>query len=116
MSLANIRTPLEVFNPSETVDDYGQVNRATPAAGTGTIIFAAIQEATATEQMNHRQLDGVITHKIRTRWHPSVSHRSQFRTVANESGMVSRRWEVVSVVDWQERRQWLDCMCREIVA
>jgi hypothetical protein len=29
--------------------------------------------------------------------------------------MVSRTWEVVTVVDWQERRQYLDLMCREIV-
>jgi head-tail adaptor len=49
------------------------------------------------------------------RWHPTVSHRSQLRTVSDEQGTISRTWEVVTVVDWQERRQYLDLMCREIV-
>jgi head-tail adaptor len=60
-------------------------------------------------------MNQTVTHRIRMRWHPTVSHRSQLRTVSDEQGMVSRTWEVVTVVDWQERRQYLDLMCREIV-
>lgn len=110
-----MRTPLEVLTRTTTIDAYGQANLSAGTPGVGFIVFASINEATAAEQMNHRQLNGVVSHRIRTRWHPSINHRSQFRTVATEAGTVSRRWEVVTVVDWQERRQFLDCMCREIV-
>jgi head-tail adaptor len=111
----NLRTPLEVISRTETIDNYGQSNLSAGTAGSGFVVFAAVNEASAAEQMNHKQLNQVVTHRIRTRWHPSINHRSQFRTVATEAGTTSRRWEVVSVVDWQERRQFLDCMCREIV-
>ena len=89
--------------------------RTVNAAGSGTVLFAAINEASADEKTQHRQLNGVVTHRIRMRWNPIISHRSQLRTVSDEQGMVSRTWEVVTVVDWQERRQYLDLMCREIV-
>ena len=111
-----MRTPLEVVTRTETIDNYGQSTLSAGTAGSGFIVFAAINEASATESMNHKQLAGVITHRIRTRWHPSITHRSQFRTVSTEAGTVSRRWEIVSVIDWQERREYLDCMCREIVS
>jgi SPP1 family predicted phage head-tail adaptor len=110
-----MRTPLELLGTPTTVDEYGQPVRTANAAGSGTVLFAAINDASADEKMNHRQMNQTVTHRIRMRWHPTVSHRSQLRTVSDEQGMVSRTWEVVTVVDWQERRQYLDLLCREIV-
>jgi head-tail adaptor len=110
-----MRTPLEMLGASTSTDEYGQPVRTVNAAGSGTVLFAAINEASADEKTQHRQLNGVVTHRIRMRWNPIISHRSQLRTVSDEQGMVSRTWEVVTVVDWQERRQYLDLMCREIV-
>lgn len=116
MNPGYMRTPLEVVSKTETIDNYGQANTTFGGASSGFIVFAAVNEATAAEQQNHHQLSQIVTHRIRTRWHPSIDHRSQFRTVATEAGTTSRRWDVVTVIDWQERRQYLDCMCREIVA
>lgn len=110
-----MRTPLELLGTPTTVDEYGQPVRTANAAGSGTVLFAAINDASADEKMNHRQMNQTVTHRIRMRWHPTVSHRSQLRTVSDEQGAVSRTWEVVTAVDWQERRQYLDLMCREIV-
>jgi len=110
-----MRTPLELLGASTATDEYGQPVRTVNAAGSGTVLFAAINEASAEEKTQHRQLNQVVTHRIRMRWNPIISHRSQLRTVSDEQGMVSRTWEVVTVVDWQERRQYLDLMCREIV-
>jgi len=110
-----MRTPLELLGASTSTDEYGQPVRTVNAAGSGTVLFAAINDASADEKMNHRQMNQTVTHRIRMRWNPIISHRSQLRTVSDEQGMVSRTWEVVTVVDWQERRQYLDLMCREIV-
>ena len=110
-----MRTPLELLGASTSTDEYGQPVRTVNAAGSGTVLFAAINEASAEEKTQHRQLNQVVTHRIRMRWNPIISHRSQLRTVSDEQGMVSRTWEVVTAVDWQERRQYLDLMCREIV-
>jgi head-tail adaptor len=115
MNPGYMRTPLELLGTPTTVDEYGQPVRTANAAGSGTMLFAAINEASADEKTQHRQLNQVVTHRIRMRWNPIISHRSQLRTVSDEQGMVSRTWEVVTVVDWQERRQYLDLMCREIV-
>ncbi len=110
-----MRTPLELLGASTSTDEYGQPVRTVNAAGSGTVLFAAINEASADEKTQHHQLNQVVTHRIRMRWNPIISHRSQLRTVSDEQGMVSRTWEVVTAVDWQERRQYLDLMCREIV-
>lgn len=109
-----MRTPLNILGTSTATDEYGQPIR-TVDEGDKTPIFAAVNDASADEKMNHRQMNQTVTHRIRMRWHPSVTHRTQLRTIAAEQGMVARTWEVVTVVDWQERRQYLDLMCREIV-
>lgn len=109
-----MRTPLNILGTSTATDEYGQPIR-TVNEGDKTLIFAAVNDASADEKMQHRQLNQTVTHRIRMRWHPSVTHRTQLRTIAAEQGMVARTWEVVTVVDWQERRQYLDLMCREIV-
>ena len=108
-----MRTPLEHMSTPTTTDEYGQPVRTSTASGV--IMFAAINDASAEEKMNHRALNQTVTHRIRMRWHPNVTHRSQFRTVSTEQGMLQRTWEVVTAVDWQERRQYLDLLCREIV-
>jgi len=113
MNPGYMRTPLQIFNPTDATDEFGQVN-STKTVG-GAVVFAAINEATADERMNHRQLNQVVTHRIRCRWHPDISHRSQLRTVASEQGMATATWEVVTAVNWQERRQYLDLACRQVV-
>gem|GEM_PF-2540120 len=114
MNPGYMRTPLQILGTSTATDEYGQPIR-TVNEGDKTLLFAAINDASADEKMNHRQMNQTVTHRIRMRWHPSVNHRTQLRTVSDEQGMVSRTWEVVTAVDWQERRQYLDLMCREIV-
>ena len=115
MNPGNMRVALELLGATTTLDTYGQPIRTVNAAGTGTILFAEISDATPSERMNHKQLDQVVTHRIRLRWNPNVSHRSQLQTVSTEGGMIRRVWEIVTVTDWRERREFLDCMATEIV-
>mgnify|MGYP003338386999 CR=1 FL=1 len=110
-----MRVALELMPASTALDSYGQPIRTIGAAGTGTILFAEISDATATERANHKQLDQVVSHRIRMRWHPDVSHRSQLQTVATAGGMTRRAWEIVTVTNWRERREFIDCMAVEIV-
>jgi head-tail adaptor len=58
----------------------------------------------------------VITHRIRARWHPDITHKCRLRTVANTAGMSVTAWDVVSVINWQERREYMDIVCRQVIA
>jgi head-tail adaptor len=110
-----MRVALELLGASTALDTYGQPIRTVNAAGTGTILFAEISDATPSERMNHKQLDQTVSHRLRMRWHPDVTHRSQLQTVSTAGGMTRRVWEIVTVTDWRERREFLDCMATEIV-
>jgi len=111
----NMRVALELMVATTTLDTYGQPIRTVSAAGTGTILFAEISDATPSERMNHKQLDQTVSHRLRMRWHPDVTHRSQLQTVSTEGGMTRRVWEIVTVTNWRERREFIDCMAMEIV-
>lgn len=50
-----MRVALELLGASTTIDTYGQPIRTVNAAGTGTILFAEISDATPSERMNHKQ-------------------------------------------------------------
>lgn len=112
MNPGYMRTPLEVMNPTETTDEYGQSTSTYSVVAT---VFAAINQASADERRNHAQLNQVVTHTIRTRWHPNISHRTRLRTVANSGGMSVTTWDVVSVINWQERREYLDIVARQVI-
>jgi len=111
----NMRVALELMVATTALDTYGQPIRTVSAAGTGTILFAEISDATPSERMNHKQLDQTVSHRLRMRWHPDVTHRSQLQTVSTEGGMTRRVWEIVTVTNWRERREFIDCMAMEIV-
>ena len=115
MNPGNMRVALELMVATTTLDTYGQPIRTVSAAGTGTILFAEISDATPSERMNHKQLDQTVSHRLRMRWHPDVTHRSQLQTVSTEGGMTRRVWEIVTVTNWRERREFIDCMAMEIV-
>jgi SPP1 family predicted phage head-tail adaptor len=108
-----LRTPLEVMTPTEATDAYGQSTSTYAVVAT---VFAAVNEASADEKMNHRQMNQVITHRIRARWHPDITHKTRLRTVANTAGMSVTAWDVVSVINWQERREYMDIVCRQVIA
>lgn len=107
-----MRTPLRIQLPTETTDEYGQV---TSSYANDDVVFAAVNEASAEERMNHRQQNQLITHRIRTRWHPNINHRTRLQTIANVNGMSVTTWEVVTAINWQERREYLDLVCRQVV-
>lgn len=112
MNPGYMRTPLQIFTPNESKDEFGQVTVTYSGIG---VVFAAVNEATSEERMNHAQLNQTVTHRIRCRWHPSINHRTQLQTVASEAGMAQTTWEVVTAVNWQERRQYLDLVCRQVI-
>ena len=115
MNPGNMRVALELMVTTTALDTYGQPIRTVSAPGTGTILFAEVSDASASERAQHKQLNQVVTHRIRMRWHPDVNHRSQLQTVSTEGGMTRRVWEIVTVTNWRERREFIDCMAAEIV-
>lgn len=108
-----MRTPLEVMTPTETTDAYGQTTSTYAVVAT---VFAAINEASAEEKRNHLQQSQIVTHRIRTRWHPNIDHRTRLRTMTSTGGMAVVYWDVVTVINWQERREFMDIVARQVIA
>jgi len=113
MNVGILRTPLRVYSKLYATDEYGQTSASYTAGGT---VFCSVNEATAEEKINHRALNQVVTHKIRMRWNDIVLHTSQLKTLQTTDGMSTKTWEVITVINFQERREFLDCVCMEIVA
>lgn len=113
MNPGYMRTPLQIYNPILSVDEFGQPIES--SATQNQVVFCAVNEASAEEKTNHRALNQTVTHRIRTRWHPNITHRTQLRTLAASNGMDVATWEVITAVNWQERREYLDLVCRQVI-
>ncbi|MCK4824251.1 phage head closure protein [bacterium] len=71
-------------------------------------VWSAIWPVSGKEQIQSMQNVGIITHKIRIRYRSAlnVSWRIKFG---------SRYFNIVSIVNPEERREWLDIMCKEAI-
>ena len=69
-------------------------------------VFAAIWPTSAKELTQSMQTDMVITHKIRVRY------RSAFKP-SWKLKFGSRYFNIVSILNPNERNEWLDLMCKE---
>ena len=69
-------------------------------------LFSAIWPVSSKEQISSMQLSMTISHRIRIRYRTgiSASYRVKFG---------SRYFSIVSIINPNERNQWLDLVCRE---
>ena len=72
----------------------------------GDTIFAAIWPTSANELIQSMQNDIVITHRIRIRYRSAFSPAWRVK-------FGNRYFAIVSVLNPNERNEWLDLMCKE---
>lgn len=70
-------------------------------------VWAAIATASGTESVGGEAIEGRVTHIVDMRHRPGVTPAMRLR-------LGSRVLEIVAVVDLEERRRRLRCLCREV--
>ena len=73
---------------------------------TVTIVWAEITPTGGTESVDADALTGRISHEIVFRYRPDVAPAMRLRGA-------SRIFEIAAVIDVDERRRWLRCLCVE---
>jgi SPP1 family predicted phage head-tail adaptor len=89
------------------------VNRAPDGGGgasetwtTVATVWAEITPAGGTEAVDADALTGRVSHEIVFRYRPDVAPVMRLRSAA-------RLFEIAAVIDVDERRRWLRCLCVE---
>jgi SPP1 family predicted phage head-tail adaptor len=69
-------------------------------------LAASLEPLGGAERFESDRLTGSITHEIVLRYRPGVVPAMRFRQAA-------RVFHILSVIDVEERRRWLKCLCEE---
>lgn len=104
MRAGNLRHVITIQEKTLTSDGMGG---NTEAWATFAIVRAAIWPVSAKERVSNQQLEHEITHKIRVRYFSGV-------TAAMRVVFDSRTFEILSIVNWEERNITLDLICEEV--
>lgn len=80
----------------------GETVTFTPVA----TVWAAVRPGSGSEDLAHDRLSGRVSHVVDIRYRDDVSPEMRFAWDA-------RRLHILSVIDVDERRQWLRCNCEE---
>lgn len=104
MRAGDLRHQIVIQKKTLTTDGMGG---STESWATHATVRAAIWPVSATERVANQQIEHEITHKIRIRYLSTVvpSMRISFD---------SRTFEIVSVVNWEERGISQDLICEEL--
>lgn len=70
------------------------------------ILAAALRPLDGEERFESDRLTGAVTHEVVLRYRPGVVPAMRFRQSA-------RVFHILSVIDVEERRRWLKCLCQE---
>lgn len=118
---------VQYLDPEAGEDEYGAPISAWVNLGR---LWSMVEPLTGREYFAAQQLQAEITHRITTRYHPGWHTAYAFITPAqlvpasDQMGVSpqcritlgSRAFDILSVVDLEERHRWLELRCREKVA
>jgi len=71
-------------------------------------LWGSIRPMTGRELENAQQISGELTHMVRIRYNSSVA-------ITNRFTFDDRTFEIVYILDYDERNIWMDMMAKEIV-
>lgn len=103
MRVGDLRHRVTIQTPPTTRDAYGGFT------GDWTDVkevWAAIWPTSAKEQLQGGQQTMTITHRVRMRYHTGITSAMRLK-------YGTRFFNVVSIVNWEERGVYLDLLCRE---
>ncbi len=98
-----LRHRLQLQSLQRTADGGGGV---TESWQTETTLWGRIQPRSGREPFLGHQWDSRISHVIWVRHGASVTPDKRFR-------LKERVFHILAVMDWEERRRWLRCLCEE---
>jgi len=103
MEIGPLNKRVILQSKTQTADDMGGFTTVWNNAAT---VWAAIWPTSARELTQSMQTDMVITHRIRIRYRSSFipSYRIKFG---------NRYFNIVSIINPNERNEWLDIMAKE---
>jgi len=104
MRAGALRHRVALQSVGTTYDDYGDLSDSWSTAAS---VWAAIDPVSGSEKDISGELSGVVTHKIKIRYRASVSPQ-------NRITFDSRTFQVESVRNWQERKIYLELLCKEV--
>ena len=101
------RITFQQFNGDR--DSFGDpVCRDDSAWGNVATVWAAIDPISGREFYAAEQSQSEVTHKIRCRFRPGYT--TDMRILYGE-----RKFKIISILNWEERRESLLIMCKELV-
>ncbi len=90
-------------------DDYGDPLETDDSHWNDVVTtWAAIDPISGREFYAAEQSQSEVSHKVRLRYRPGI-------TTAMRISFGSRRFKIISVIDWEERHESLLLMCKELV-
>ena len=95
------RLTLEELN--RVADDGGGFTESWVAVAT---IFADVSPISGSERVEADRLTGSVTHDVVLRYRAGVVPAMRFRDG-------TRIFQIIAVIDVEERRRWLKCWCEE---
>jgi len=103
ISPSDLRHRLTLEELSRVADDGGGFTESWVAVAT---IFADLRPISGSERVEADRLTGSVTHGVVLRYRAGVVPAMRFREG-------TRIFQIVMVIDVEERRRWLRCLCEE---
>lgn len=100
---SNLRHRLTLEELSRVADDGGGFTESWVTVAT---LSADLQPISGGEMVEADRLAGTITHEIVLRYRAGVMPAMRFR-------QGTRIFQILAVIDVEERRRWLKCWCEE---
>jgi SPP1 family predicted phage head-tail adaptor len=102
-AIGRLRHRLTLEAADRTPDGGGGASEAWATVAT---VWAEITPTGGTESVDADALTGRISHEIVFRYRPDIAPVMRLRSAA-------RLFEIAAVIDVDERRRWLKCLCVE---
>ena len=107
MEAGKLKHRLRLQSASKASDGLGQY---TTTYSTDCTVWGAIWPQTGVEYVSHMLTQGEVIVKIRIRYKSGVVIGNRFQKVIG-----SNIYNIKSVINWEERNVYLDCVCVEEV-
>ena len=100
---SGLRQRLTLEALERTSDEGGGFSEDCVAVAT---VFASLRPSGGGERVEAGRLAGTVTHEVVLRYRPGVVPAMRFREG-------TRVFHILAVIDVEERRRWLKCLCEE---
>jgi len=107
MQIGKLRHKVYLKSNTTSQNDYGE---ATDSWSTDSTVWAAIEPLRGRELLHAQQISAEVTYKITIRYTSTVTPDD--RVVKADD---SRIFEIVSVINPEERDEYLELLCKEII-